>query len=84
MILGKYTAEQLASIFEAVNEKGALAFLVLEIQRLSDEIEYIKSNTDKKPVGRPRGSFKEGAPSKGYTPVGDKLDDKSSHTVVGE
>lgn len=84
MILDKYTAEELASVFEAVNEKGVLAYLVLEINRLSAELETVKANTDKKPVGRPRGSFKGDAPSKGYIPVEERNDDNSEHPVVGE
>lgn len=75
MILGKYTAQELASAIEGVNEKGILAFLVLELNRISAELEEIKTNTEKKPVGRPRGSFKGDEPSKGYTPVGERDDE---------
>jgi len=75
MILETYTAEELASVFEGVNEKGVLAYLVLELARVSAELEEIKNNTAKKPVGRPRGSFKGDEPSKGYTPVGENHDE---------
>jgi hypothetical protein len=83
MILEKYTTEELASVFEGVNDKGVMAFLVLELNRISAELEEVKKNTEKKSVGRPRGSFKGEAPSKGYTPIGE-VNDENPDPVVGE
>lgn len=82
MILETYTPEELASAIEGVNEKGILAYLVLELKRVSAELEEVKKNTEKKSVGRPRGSFKGDTPSKGYTPVGE-TNDEDQHPVVG-
>lgn len=42
MILEKYTTEELASVFEGVNDKGVMAFLVLELKRISAELEEVK------------------------------------------